>query len=400
MRHLFYFTVFVALTLLTLAAPGCSQKNDRPVSPVFSHEGDLIIVTNSAQPTGGKNRYQWVETLSIGNDDDPNYTFIKPGPIDMDSRGNIHVLDKKLFHIKVFTPQGAFLRNIGRQGAGPGEMLKPLDLKIDKSNDHIHVLDRGSQKLLIYDRDGVLFSELPLTAASPKSISSGNNGGFYLTSLSLRDDNRFYFTFLKYAASGILMLTSPPLYESENTLVQSGKFTISLSTPFDPGGVYAYAPNEKVYYGNTGSGYIALYNHRLSPERIIKHGAIKRVRIPQEERDAFIKDLKDAQRERGVDRQTDKIYFPDYYPVFLDMFAATDGGLWLRLPRTGRQDAFLFHRFDATGIFREEVEILPPNDIPLGKISLHYLLISDHFMTICRTAEDAPVVKRFALKRL
>ncbi len=48
--------------------------------------------------------------------------------IQNDSEGNIYLLDLQLAEVKVFSPDGKYLRTIGREGEGPGEFRFPLSM--------------------------------------------------------------------------------------------------------------------------------------------------------------------------------------------------------------------------------------------------------------------------------
>jgi len=51
--------------------------------------------------------------------------LLEPAVVDADEAGKVYVLDRKAGQIKVFDPQGNFLRAIGRRGQGPGEFQEP-----------------------------------------------------------------------------------------------------------------------------------------------------------------------------------------------------------------------------------------------------------------------------------
>jgi len=62
------------------------------------------------------------EELAINEEDaNGNIILYKPSRITIDSEGNICIFDSQDISIKVFSPDGTFVKSIGRQGEGPGE---------------------------------------------------------------------------------------------------------------------------------------------------------------------------------------------------------------------------------------------------------------------------------------
>ncbi len=67
---------------------------------------------------------------SRGGDDDPDVMFGIPCGVAQDAAGNVYVLDNQLSEIVMLSPEGEFLRTLGREGEGPGEFQRPNGLVI------------------------------------------------------------------------------------------------------------------------------------------------------------------------------------------------------------------------------------------------------------------------------
>lgn len=66
--------------------------------------------------------------------------------------GNIFVLDRNIAKtVFMFDKTGKFIRRIGEKGVGKGEYISPFEFSIDKSRNHIFVLDRQARRILEYD---------------------------------------------------------------------------------------------------------------------------------------------------------------------------------------------------------------------------------------------------------
>lgn len=86
-------------------------------------------VMNPASPADGTTSLQPRELWRIGgetDDEDEIFGIISRARVDAD--GNLYLLDSQLSEIKVFDPDGNFLRSIGREGEGPGEFRGAQDM--------------------------------------------------------------------------------------------------------------------------------------------------------------------------------------------------------------------------------------------------------------------------------
>lgn len=89
-----------------------------------------------------------------------------------DGRDNLYVLDSGNFRVLVFDRAGKFVRQIGKQGNGPGELTFPLGLAIAPDG-KIVVADMGRGGFAIFNPDGSYVTNV----ASPEGmrVSGGNN---------------------------------------------------------------------------------------------------------------------------------------------------------------------------------------------------------------------------------
>jgi len=67
------------------------------------------------------------------------------------------VLDKGNTCFYVFSPEGKYIRKIGRLGQGPGDMLRPLYFNVDKYGD-IYVYEFGNRRLSIFNKEGIFIN--------------------------------------------------------------------------------------------------------------------------------------------------------------------------------------------------------------------------------------------------
>ncbi len=62
----------------------------------------------------------------IGSTEDPDYGFSRIGPVQVGPDGNVWVAETQDRELRVYSPDGALLRRVGRRGEGPGEFAQNL----------------------------------------------------------------------------------------------------------------------------------------------------------------------------------------------------------------------------------------------------------------------------------
>ncbi len=81
-------------------------------------------------------------------------TFGEVDRIAFDGEGNLYVLDRQNFRVVVVDPEGDFVREVGTEGDGPGELRFPMGFVVAPDGG-IAVMDMGHQAFVVYDSDGV-----------------------------------------------------------------------------------------------------------------------------------------------------------------------------------------------------------------------------------------------------
>ncbi len=143
-------TVFLFFSMVVLSDP-CDQKGAEWKGKIEIKDGAEII-SNPTEPHYGEIELKLEEDLSIGDEKDENYLFYRIKDIQVDTCGNIYVLDSGNNRIQVFDKEGQYLRTIGKGGQGPGELNAPIRLQIDEAG-HIYAADI-SRKIVVFDENG------------------------------------------------------------------------------------------------------------------------------------------------------------------------------------------------------------------------------------------------------
>ncbi len=109
--------------------------------------------------------FELVEDLVIGGDSgDPNMAFYRPIAVVAADNGNIFVVESGARRVQMFSPEGEFLKTLGKEGQGPGEFQRPMQATI--AGDRLVVFDGLGRRLSIWTDDGehVVDQGLPVTS--------------------------------------------------------------------------------------------------------------------------------------------------------------------------------------------------------------------------------------------
>jgi hypothetical protein len=108
---------------------------------------------------------------------DPDQLFKGPYGV-ASANGELYITDQSLGGIYVMTEEGDLIRQIGKQGRAPGEVMNPLGISVGPEG-QVVVADRNHGKVVVYDQDGTYLRELK--ADIPLASSFGGDGRLYLT---------------------------------------------------------------------------------------------------------------------------------------------------------------------------------------------------------------------------
>ncbi|MCP4726163.1 MAG: 6-bladed beta-propeller [bacterium] len=154
-------------------------------------------VHNTTQLWGDESEVGLELIKKIGDDESKgdNYLFYNPFDMTKDSEGNLYILDSRNCRIQVFDKDGEFIRTIGREGQGPGEILESVCIDIEPAS-NIYVNDPLNGRIQIFNSDGTTGSKhLDETINRFTILNSGNivyspPQDHVLTILNLNDNSK------------------------------------------------------------------------------------------------------------------------------------------------------------------------------------------------------------------
>jgi hypothetical protein len=119
------------------------------------------VIINPAEPIDPSIVLSPKELWQISGDEEEEYFFGVLIQVASDADGNLYLLDSQLNQVMVFSPEGEYLRVIGREGEGPGEFQRPSDLFVT-ADGNIAVLQRMPGKIVLLTPDGEPMGNYPV----------------------------------------------------------------------------------------------------------------------------------------------------------------------------------------------------------------------------------------------
>ena len=284
--------------------------------------------------------------------------------IETDAKGNVYALDTQLSEVKVYDANGAFLRKLGREGEGPGEFRRPMDLLL-LPDGNLGVMQVFPGKIVLIKPTGEPAGDFPLPApegggyqilrggrCSGKTlvlarqlqvIDQANNSVTQKMSLDRCD--------LKGAITGTLVSFDRKL-ELANLVIDEKNFTT-----WEQGGRWDIGPDGRVYIATGGPNYeITVFKPDGSKDRVIERAY-----------DRYKRNATETDEIRGIfeafTRQAPnaKVAVNDYDPDISALYPRDDGSLWVlgsqgaRKPPAGALG--VFDVFDDQGRFVRQVTL-------------------------------------------
>jgi hypothetical protein len=142
-------TLFIFVLWALLILSGCGEKTESKAS-VEIVDG-IEYVHNTGTPLHPDKTVTFEEELSIGGEE--SEMLSQPARFIVDQKENIYVSDYQDQAIKVFDPNGKFIRSIGRKGEGPGE-FSYLGSQTFLPDGKLLAMDSMGRRINLFDAEG------------------------------------------------------------------------------------------------------------------------------------------------------------------------------------------------------------------------------------------------------
>ncbi|HUG27674.1 MAG TPA: 6-bladed beta-propeller, partial [Gemmatimonadales bacterium] len=290
---------------------------------------------------------------------------------------------------KVFDRTGRFIRTVGRQGGGPGEMQRATGVAV-MPDGHLLVVDMAGARISAFDTAGRYLHAFPVSGGFTVIPWPGGvdwNGYFY-NAVPRIVDGEFTVAVVRYdSAMTPLDTLFPPTWASQeyfehrrgdNHSRATVPYTSSLTWKLTKDGDFwslLTGPYELVRQSGSGDT-LRVVTKPFTP-----------VAVTGEEKDTAVARLKWFTDEGGT---VDRGRIPNTKPATQGFLVADDGHLWVSATRSDTSDVNrVFEIFDPDGRYLGTVRLpfpMLPRPVPLVR--------GDRILAVSEDADGVPYVVR------
>lgn len=177
---------------LYLASVGTPKELDRPTGLAVSTSGHAIYVVDTGGVESKRHRIVVFSpdgrvTRTIGRRGTNPGEFNLPTDIEVDTAGNLYVLDSGNFRVQIIAPNNKIQQVIGSVGSGFGQFARPRGISLDTAG-NIYVTDSSFANVQIFNGKGQLLLPIgnkheedgPGRLALPAGIDVDETGRIYI----------------------------------------------------------------------------------------------------------------------------------------------------------------------------------------------------------------------------
>jgi len=299
-----------------------------------------------APPEGTQSKIILKEEFSIGEGEYDEDMFAELTSMDVDSDGNIYILDRKDKKVKIFDSSGKFVKKFGKDGQGPGEMYMPISIQVTHNNE-IVIGDAANQRLMFFSLEGEFQREMS-TALKAQSLILplfDMQGDIIGQQVKVTEENQILREVRKYDSelNSLFTITSIDI-----TSIVQGKIN-----PFELVFFYQLGKDNTIYCSNPNEYEVKVLNtDGKLVKRILK--GYDSVKVTEKDKEEFF------ERVGEVPAQVkDRIEFPKVYPPYQNFtLDEEEMRLFVRTFEKGKEEGeFFLDVFDVEGRYIAKIPL-------------------------------------------
>jgi len=219
---------------LFLWLPACKRE---PAGPKVETIDGVTFVHNPATPQHPKRTLALEEDFTFKEKDEMGEIRIfKPGRFTVDAQDNVYIQDESDMAIKVFDPQGKYLRTIGRKGNGPGE-FENIGYLIVLPDGRLMVTDYGNRRTSFLDTEGKYLSSFQWRRSMGQVYLASD------TSITLSEyvysEEKSELWIKTVDQSGEEVINFGQFTQAESKTLRQGNMMMGTTVPWSPSSVFA-----------------------------------------------------------------------------------------------------------------------------------------------------------------
>jgi hypothetical protein len=323
--------------VLALGSSACTEGSDRAPSQVIY---DTIA---GVEHVIGFDTGVWTEigegwtvdhgqAVEVGEMDGPDeYLFGEISGAVLDSDGRVHVADPQARNIRVFSPDGTFLRSVGGPGEGPGEFGHISGLAV--APEGIAALDGSLNRVTVFGPAGEVVRTVRLQR--PSSVFEHNapmafdsDGRFFdRARLSRPDADSVGVAIYELSGDGVKTVILLVIERDQVMLEKGGAAYMAIPRPFAPEPSIAFGPDGEVFLSRGDEYWIQEFSPGGERVRVIRR-SVQPTAITGHERDSVFTFISESFEAVGA-ALPPATRFPEFRPAIRRMIVDSDRHLWV-----------------------------------------------------------------------
>jgi hypothetical protein len=382
----------VAAVLLLVTALACSKPGRQGSwsGTTDTTASGTVVVRNTGRGVwDSASAWRLVEEMRISSADDSGPgTLSNPRVLEVDGAGRIYVIENQPMELRVYGPDGRYLRTLMRTGSGPGEVQQAIGLAWDPSG-HLWVVDQQNARYTVFDTVGARLAEhrRPVSGFFTwqwAGVITGTGEVIEITGAPRASEFRQVAVRLDstLTATDTVQL---PYWKGPAFEIRREGMHASYSVPFAPSLLWHLDGRGSIWSSITDRYRIVQQTLKGDTVRIVER-EVGPVPVTAAEKDSGIARLRSFVQQGGV---VDRSKIPDAKPPLTQFWLDDRGYLWTRRSRPENASGTLFDVFDPEGRYLGEV---------LAPLSLQTVLIRGPALYAVASVEEVPVIVRFRIR--
>jgi hypothetical protein len=347
------------LSLLSLSvACGGDDARQALVEPVIDTLASGVVRVTNNGPTAWADTNGWKIVLEreIKPEEGSPGELSSSHYLAADDAGNVYVLQQSPARIAKFGPDGEWIKDIGREGDGPGEFRNGM---IGVIGDTIFIQDPNNTRITTFLTDGTpIASHTSQCCWFTSRLNTLSNGAVLIPGPPPNSESRGALFATHLDGRVIDTLLQPPESDVEREsywelVLRSGNSTSMsrMTIPFHPFDLTTVRPDGKIVRGRSSEYRLVIGNDFTDTLRIFSASA-PTISVSEAQRDSAYDVIRSRMPDRfreEFDRVAKKSDMPGTWPVWSGFHSDSDNNIWVALP--GERGAYSTYQvFNPDGI--------------------------------------------------
>ena len=382
-------------TVLTLVI-GCASEPPAARVGVDTLPSGTVVVHNTARGSwDSASAWRVTEDLRIGPAEDGPAAFSVVNALAVDADGRIYIADRQAADVRVFGPDGHYVRTIGQKGRGPGEFTWPDGIVLG-SDGHLFVSDRSAHRISVFDTSGAFLRDYRRDGPGVMpSVVSGGAAGVTWDAWSVfgATAGERHTVLLRWTDRGYGdTLQFPSFQQAQFEIIErKGRSTnvFHFPVPFTPQELLAATPSGAVWRALSGAYRLTRFSSDADSTLVVTR-EYQPVPVTADDREGVLPRYRKLFAGSGTD--LDESLVPVYHPAMRGMLVDDRGDLWVAIVAADTS-RLPFDVFDSRGRYLGAVlTAMTPS-----MLSTRPVVRGNHFFYVGKDELDVPYVVRLRI---